>query len=83
MSQWLEEAGFRILLLDEEEAVLHFPTPLDVLRHLRMTGVTGTTGHTWSRGRLANFAHDYTHLFGSAQSVTLTYHPVYVIAAVP
>lgn len=80
LSQWLEEAGFRVLLLDEEEAVLHFPTPLDVLRHLRMTGVTGTTGHTWSRGRLADFSHDYMHLFGSAQGVTLTYHPLYVIA---
>ena len=45
-----------------------------------MTGVTGTTGHTWSRGRLADFTQSYTRRFGSAEGVTLTYHPVYVIA---
>ena len=80
LSRWLEEAGLHVLLLDEEQSTLHFPTPLDVLRHLRMTGVTGTTGHTWSRGRLADFTQSYTRRFGSAEGVTLTYHPVYVIA---
>lgn len=79
LSRWLEEAGLHVLLLDEEEA-LCFPSPLDVLRHLRMTGVTGTSGHAWSRGRLADFAQGYARHFGSPRGVTLTYHPVYVIA---
>ena len=80
LSRWLEEAGLHVLLLDEEEEALCFPSPLDVLRHLRMTGVTGTSGHAWSRGRLADFAQGYARHFGSPRGVTLTYHPVYVIA---
>ena len=68
-----------VLYLEEEEAVLHFPTPIDVLHHLRMTGVTGTEKHTWSRGRLQTFCDEYRNRFGSAEGVSLTYQPIYVI----
>ena len=54
---------------------LAYPSPADC-----MTGVTGTSGHAWSRGRLADFAQGYACHFGSPRGVTLTYHPVYVIA---
>ena len=76
----LSRAGFHILRMDEEEVTMTFPTPTDVLRHLRMTGVTGTSGHTWSRGRLAAFTESYFERFRTDGGVTLTYHPVYVIA---
>lgn len=75
----LKASGFRILHLEEEEAVLHFPTPVDVLRHLRMTGVTGTEKQTWSRGRLGTFCKEYVRLFGSSKGVSLTYQPIYAI----
>lgn len=75
----LEAAGYEVLYLEEEEAVLHFPTPIDVLHHLRMTGVTGTEKHTWSRGRLQTFCDEYRNRFGSAEGVSLTYQPIYVI----
>lgn len=78
----LEDAGFRILHLEQEEAVLHFPTPIDVLRHLRMTGVTGTEKHTWSRGRLQTFCAEYIRRFGSPEGVSLTYQPIYVICTI-
>lgn len=81
LNQWLINANFRLILLEEEENILRFPTPTDVLHHLRMTGVTGTTTHVWSRGRLTNFITQYTKYFCLPQGgVTLTYHPVYVIA---
>ena len=75
----LEDAGYHILHLEQEEAILHFPTPVDVLRHLRMTGVTGTEKHTWSRGRLQAFCDEYVHRFGQAEGVSLTYQPIYLI----
>lgn len=78
----LEEAGYHILHLEQEEAVLRFPTPVDALRHLRMTGVTGTEKQTWSRGRLQNFCDEYIRRFGSAEGVSLTYQPIYVICTI-
>lgn len=77
----LEDAGFCILHLEQEEAILRFPTPVDVLRHLRMTGVTGTEKQTWSRGRLQAFCDEYIRRFGSPESVSLTYQPIYVISS--
>ena len=77
----LEDAGFHILHLEQEEAVLRFPTPVDVLRHLRMTGVTGTEKQTWSRGRLQAFCDEYIRRFGSPEGVSLTYQPIYVISS--
>ena len=75
----LENAGYRILHLEQEEAVLRFPTPVDVLRHLRLTGITGTEKQTWSRGRLQCFCDEYIRRFGSVEGVILTYQPIYAI----
>ena len=79
LETWLSRAGFHILRMDEEEVTLTFPTPIDILRHLRMTGVTGTSGHTWSRGRLTTFTESYFERFRTDGGVSLTYHPVYVV----
>ena len=78
----LEDAGYHVLHLEQEEAVLRFPTPVDVLRHLRMTGVTGTEKHTWSRGRLQAFCDEYVRRFGQAEGVSLTYQPIYIISII-
>ena len=55
--------------------------PTAVLRHLKLTGVTGTEKRTWTRGRLQAFCEDYTRRFARPDGkVTLTYHPIYIIA---
>lgn len=79
LQEELENVGYRILHLEQEKAMLHFPTPVDVLRHLRMTGVTGTEKQTWSRGRLQHFCDEYINRFNSEQGVSLTYQPIYII----
>ncbi|MDR0962215.1 MAG: malonyl-ACP O-methyltransferase BioC [Mediterranea sp.] len=67
--------------LSEEIVRLSFRTPLDVLKHMQQTGVTGTEKRVWTRGRLQTFCHDYAERFADADGqVTLTYHPIYVIA---
>lgn len=72
---------FAVCRAAEERFALHFDTPLDVLRHLRLTGVTGLERTAWTRGRLARFAACYRRLFPSADGgVELTYHPIYLIA---
>ena len=37
----LDEAGLRTVLAEDEHLTLHFPSPTEVLRHLKHTGVTG------------------------------------------
>lgn len=72
---------FEILYAEEEIVSLPFGTPLEVLRHLKQTGVTGTEKRVWTRGRLQSFCDEYIRMCGNDdRSVSLTYHPIYVIA---
>lgn len=72
---------FEILYAEEEIISLPFGTPLEVLRHLKQTGVTGTEKRVWTRGRLQSFCDEYIRMCGNDdRSVSLTYHPIYVIA---
>ncbi|WP_291530036.1 malonyl-ACP O-methyltransferase BioC [Bacteroides sp. UBA939] len=71
---------FEIIYMEEEIITLPFSTPLEVLRHLKQTGVTGTEKKMWTRGRLQAFNNQYTELFSMDDgNVTLTYHPIYII----
>ena len=77
----LRSSGFDILHAEEEVATLSFPTPRAVLKHLKQTGVTGTEKRVWTRSRLQAFCEGYTARFGDpAGHVSLTYHPIYIIA---
>lgn len=72
---------FKVLHAEEEILSLPFSTPLEVLHHLKQTGVTGTEKRIWTRGHLQNFCNEYVRMCGNADnSVQLTYHPIYVIA---
>lgn len=72
---------FDILHAEEEIVPLSFSTPLEVLKHLKQTGVTGTEKKMWTRGRLQTFCKEYTDAFGREDgTVSLTYHPIYIIA---
>lgn len=77
---WLS-SDFHILHAEEEDIRLTFRTPLDVLRHLKATGVTATGGNIWTRGMQEDFVRRYTELFRTADNqVTLTYRPLYLLA---
>lgn len=80
---------FHILHSEEEMIPLTFRTPLEVLYHLKQTGVTGldtssvsatTSFSLRTRRDLQRFCEQYTHLSGREDSVSLTYHPIYIIA---
>lgn len=71
---------FQLLYTAEETVSLPFSTPLEVLKHLKQTGVTGTEKRVWTRGRLQSFCNEYIRLCDNADhSVSLTYHPIYII----
>jgi len=64
----------------EEFCVLEFESPLDVLQHLKRTGVNVSGNLTiWTKGRVNTFINDYNARFAMDGKVTLTYHPLYFI----
>lgn len=78
--QWLS-ADFRILHQEDETLLFPFSTPLDVLKHLKSTGVTATGNEFWTRGKLEQFCLQYLKLFHNQNNqVTLTYRPLYFLA---
>jgi len=71
------EAEFTVLYLSEEQIILHFPSPVDVLKHLRATGVNGGFSEVWSKHMLDLFCEKYNAFFKNDKGVTLTYQPIY------
>lgn len=70
---------FDVVYAGEDCHVMEFAEPLDVLRHLKRTGVNGTGGReAWTRGRLRAFADEYRR-FEVNGRVPLTYHPLYFV----
>lgn len=80
LTEWIR-TNYRLLHMEEERIVLTFDTPMDVLRHLKATGVTATGGGHWTRREQTDFCRRYTKMFSTADNkVTLTYCPLYVVA---
>lgn len=83
LSDWVSwlTPYFSILEAKEESCQLYFPTPKDVLRHLQKTGVNSLSDKRWGKHDLQKFTENYIQQFGHpSQQVTLTYHPIYIIA---
>lgn len=76
----IETAGFEILFCAQERIRLLFKSPLDVLRHIKTTGVNGQYASFWSRAKLEKFLAEYERRFSDCGGVPLTYNPMYVIA---
>ncbi len=77
-------ATYDVLYTHEERFTLTFSSPLEVLRHLRETGVTGIRSQHWTRTDLTDFCNRYEACFSKlstdGKAVTLTYHPIYIVA---
>lgn len=80
LAKWLSAADLDLLHLEEETITLTFQTPLDVLRHLKATGVTATGNGHWTKGLQASFCRHYSEQFATPDGqVTLTYRPLYIV----
>lgn len=79
LREWLS-ADFQIIHEEEDNVPLTFRHPLEVLKHLKYTGVTANTSCVWTRGKQERFCRDYQERFPSAEGgVTLTYRPLYIL----
>lgn len=72
---------FEVLELHEEQTSIHFEQPVDVLRHIKLTGVNGAFRQCWTKGKLASFSEGY-EAFKTEKGYPLTYHPIYLVARV-
>ncbi|MCI5141701.1 MAG: malonyl-[acyl-carrier protein] O-methyltransferase BioC [Candidatus Electrothrix sp. ATG1] len=64
----------------QDNEVFLFPTPRDILNHLRQTGVNSIHRRPWNRHELQVFCQEYKKRFRFGRAVRLTYHPLYFVA---
>ncbi|MDE5610650.1 MAG: malonyl-ACP O-methyltransferase BioC [Odoribacter sp.] len=65
---------------EEDYCVLEFEHPLDVLRHVKNTGVNAMNlRESWTPGRLEKFVREYKERFQTGGRCPLTYHPQYFV----
>ncbi len=70
---------FEILHISEENNTLYFPTPSEVMHHIKLTGVNSLRERKWSKSDYMNFTRKYKEQFSSKKGLSLTYHPYYII----
>lgn len=85
LSMMLATADFEIIMIKEDTKQLLFDTPTDVLRHIKATGVNSIRKTRWTKGRLAQFETEFYKNFSISdhtgkKEVTLTYHPIIILA---
>ncbi|PIE59604.1 MAG: malonyl-[acyl-carrier protein] O-methyltransferase BioC [Desulfobulbus propionicus] len=71
---------FEILDSDQALEQAWFSSPMEVLQHLRQTGVNALGSKAWTRRDLKRFIDQYTCRFSGEKGVSLTYHPMYFVA---
>lgn len=77
--QGILSSHFDILYMGEDSHILYFDSPLDVLRHIKNTGVNATAvRQIWTKGQIDQFSRKYASCRGTDnEGYPLTYHPVY------
>ncbi len=81
LKEKLNQAGFEVILMQEETIEISFDHPRNVLQHLKATGVTAISNQfRWTKQSLADFYKNYEQFKLENQQYSLTYHPIYCIA---
>lgn len=77
----LLEPHFEILHAEESEHILSFDSFMEILQHLKLTGVTGcnTNRDGWTRGLIQRMDKNYRDQFLFCGKYPLTYHPQYFV----
>lgn len=60
----------------EDRIELNFDTPMDVLKHLKYTGVNAISNKYWTKSDLIKFEQEYENL--CPNKIKLTYNPIYI-----
>ena len=77
---WLNYfADYEVLECQKQSVTMLFDSPKEVLRHLKLTGVTGVINQLWTPRRMYSFIDEYKKLYSNGDKVQLTYEPLYII----
>ena len=80
VTRWLSN-HFHVIYAETNAISLHFKHPIDVLKHLKYTGVTATSSIGWTREKQQMFCQEYERRFQAKDGTyTLTYKPLYILA---
>ena len=80
LKELIKSLGFEIIDSVEYCHTMYFDSPLEVLKHIKATGVNSLHRQVWTPGRLRRFVDDYKQIFSDENdSVKLTYHPIILI----
>lgn len=77
LEQILKNEGFEILYSEQFFEELKFKTPLELLAHMKKTGVNSLSGKTWTITKVKDFCDKYSKKYPKTK---LTYSPIIVIA---
>ena len=73
----IEKLGFEILYCENFYEELNFKTPLELLAHMKKTGVNSLSEKTWTVKKVKDFCDRYSKKYSKTK---LTYSPIIVIA---
>lgn len=71
---------FTIHYSEEYTNTIHFNNAVEVLKHIKYTGVNGNNKFAWTKKELRYFTDKYDDMFFDGEGVPLTYHPIILIA---
>lgn len=80
LEQWLAISNYTITHIETYTTEQFFDSPIEVLRHLKYTGVNAIKSVKWSKRELENFTSRYNKYFRSQAGVKLTYNPIIIVA---
>ncbi|MCT4587197.1 MAG: malonyl-ACP O-methyltransferase BioC [Carboxylicivirga sp.] len=69
---------FELVAFEEWQHNMWFKSPMEVLKHMRYTGVNSVSHCRWSKGQMQAFMADYDQ-FLQLEGYPLTYHPYLMI----
>lgn len=73
----LQNQGFEVLYAENFYEELSFKTPLELLAHMKNTGVNSLSEKTWTITKVKEFCDKYSKMYPKSK---LTYSPIVVIA---
>lgn len=79
ITEILQKNGFEILYSETFFEEMNFKTPLELLAHMKQTGVNSLSEKTWTIKKVKEFCEKYTKKYPNN---TLTYSPIIVIAKI-
>jgi len=71
-------ANFELVASKEWHRQLWLESPMEVLKHMRYTGVNGVSTSQWTKGDMLQFQEDYQQ-FAQLEGYPLTYHPFLLV----